>query len=161
MNSSQMADLTSLPALLSVLSRKKGAGKKIVFTNGCFDVLHLGHVRYLEKAKSLGDVLVIGLNSDASVRKLKGPGRPVNRAEDRGAVLKALKAVDYVTIFSEPTPLDLIRAVRPDVLVKGGDWKAKDIVGAGFVLSRGGKVRSLKFIKGKSTTQVLAAISRL
>lgn len=156
-----MADPTSLSRLLAVLSKKKRAGKKIVFTNGCFDILHLGHVRYLEKAKSLGDVLVVGLNSDASVRSLKGPGRPINPAEDRAAVLGALKAVDYVTIFSEPTPLKLIQAVRPDFLVKGGDWKPKDIVGSSVVESYGGKVRSLKFVEGKSTSKVLSAIVRL
>ncbi len=156
-----MADITPLSLLLPALSKKKSAGKKIVFTNGCFDLLHLGHVRYLEKAKSLGDVLVIGLNSDESVRRLKGPGRPINSAGDRAGVLKALKAVDYVTVFSEPTPLKLIRSVRPDFLVKGGDWKPKDIVGFKFVTSYGGKVRSLKFIQGRSTSKVLSAIARL
>ena len=155
-----MADLTPLSRLRLLLLKKKHAGKKIVFTNGCFDILHLGHVRYLEKAKSLGDVLVVGLNSDASVRKLKGPGRPVNSVRDRAGVLKALKTVDYVTIFSDPTPLRLICKVRPDFLVKGGDWKTKDIVGADVVASYGGKVRSLKFIKGKSTSKVLRAIAR-
>src|SRR3989338_5995776 len=133
-----MADLTPLSRLRLLLLKKKHAGKKIVFTNGCFDILHLGHVRYLEKAKSLGDVLVVGLNSDASVRKLKGPGRPVNSVRDRAGVLKALKTVDYVTIFSDPTPLRLICKVRPDFLVKGGDWKTKDIVGADVVASYGG-----------------------
>ncbi len=156
-----MPDLTPLPRLLPALTKKKHSGKKIVFTNGCFDILHLGHVRVLEKAKSLGDVLVVGLNSDASVRRLKGPGRPVNSVTDRAGVLKALKAVDYVTVFSEPTPLKLIRAVRPHFLVKGGDWKPKDIVGYETVASYGGKVRSLKFIKGRSTSKVLSTIVRL
>lgn len=161
MNSSRMADLTSLKPLLSALARLRRSGKKIVFTNGCFDVLHLGHVRYLDKAKSLGDVLVVGLNSDASVRKLKGPGRPVNGIQDRAGVVKALKAVDYVTVFKEETPLNLIRALGPDILVKGGDWKPKDIVGSDFVLSHGGKVLSLPFVKSRSTTKVLGAIHRL
>ena len=129
--------------------------KKIIFTNGCFDILHVGHVRYLKKARSLGDWLIVGVNSDSSVRKLKGPGRPVNSEKERMEVLAALKAVDEVRLFSEPTPEDLIRKIRPDILVKGGDWKIKDIVGAEFVRSYGGKVRSLGFVKGYSTTAVL------
>ena len=163
MNFSQMAEtfLVPLRRLLPVLSKKKQQGIKVVFTNGCFDILHVGHISYLERAKSLGDVLVVGLNSDASVRKLKGPGRPVNTAKDRARVLAALRAVDYVTVFSADTPLELIRSVRPDCLVKGGDWKAADIVGGSFVKSCGGKVRSLPFVKRRSTSGVLAAIQKL
>lgn len=156
-----MLDLTPLPALLSILSKKKRSGKKIIFTNGCFDILHLGHIRYLQKAKSLGDILVVGLNSDTSVRKLKGHGRPINRQEDRAGVLASLRSVDYVTLFSEQTPLKLIRAIAPNILVKGGDWKTKDIIGSDLVTLHGGKVRSLKFIKGRSTSKVLSAIARL
>ena len=156
-----MPEPISLKRLLSTLSKKRQSGKKIVFTNGCFDILHVGHVRYLEQAKSLGDVLVVGLNSDASVRKLKGPGRPVNPEKDRGAVIAALKSVDFVTVFKEETPLKLIGAVKPDVLVKGGDWKPQDIIGSKFVLSHGGQVRSLKFVQGRSTSKVLAAIASL
>ncbi len=147
--------------LLSALSREKEAGKKIVFTNGCFDILHAGHVKYLRRAKALGDLLVVGLNSDASVRKLKGPGRPVNSAANRAAVLSALKFVDYVVVFSQDTPLALIRKVRPDFLVKGGDWKTSQIVGGDWVRSYGGKVRSLPFVKGRSTSKVLDAIRKL
>jgi D-glycero-beta-D-manno-heptose 1-phosphate adenylyltransferase len=135
--------------------------KKVVFTNGCFDILHTGHVTYLEKAKRLGDVLVIGLNSDASVRRLKGAGRPVNSEKDRAKVLGALRCVDRVVVFREDTPEKLIRKVRPDVLVKGGDWKRKDVVGADFVESYGGKFRSIPYVKGFSTTGVLAKIRKL
>ena len=141
------------------MSSSKSKGKKIVFTNGCFDILHVGHVRYLKKARSLGDWLVVGVNSDASVRKLKGPGRPMNSEKDRMEVLSALKSVDEVLLFSEPTPEKLIRKIRPDVLVKGGDWKVKDIVGGSFVCSYGGKVLSLPFVKGFSTTRTLAKFS--
>lgn len=155
-----MPDLTPLPRLLAELSKKKRGGATIVFTNGCFDILHLGHVRYLEKAKSLGDILVVGLNSDASVLKLKGPGRPINHQADRAGVLAALKSVDYVTSFSEATPLKLIRAIEPNVLVKGGDWKPKDIIGSDLVMSRGGKVRSLPFVKARSTSRILELISK-
>jgi len=129
--------------------------KKIVFTNGCFDWLHVGHVRYLQEAKSLGDILVIGVNSDDSVRRLKGPSRPVQEESDRAEILAALDAVDYTTIFSEDTPLQLIKKVRPDVLVKGGDWKIENIVGSDVVQAYGGKVHSLKFVSGKSTTRLI------
>ncbi len=134
-------------------------GKKIVFTNGCFDILHRGHVAYLNEAKSLGDVLVIGLNSDSSVKRLKGPERPVNSELDRKFVLENLKAVDHVAIFGEDTPLNLIKEVSPDVLVKGGDWRPEQIVGSEYVLSKGGKVLSLNFIDGFSTTNIINKIN--
>ncbi len=153
--------MLSAPALKRALSRERRAGRKIVFTNGCFDVLHVGHVRYLKQARSLGDALVVGLNADASVRRLKGPGRPVNGQKERAEVLSALESVDYVTFFSEAAPEKLIRALRPDVLVKGGDWKKKDIVGGDFVESTGGQVRSLPFVKGFSTTGTLKKILKL
>ena len=137
------------------------AGKRIVFTNGCFDLVHPGHVRYLFAARRLGDVLVVGVNSDASVRRLgKGPARPLNRARDRAEVLAALEMVDVVTIFSEDTPSELIRIVEPDVLVKGGDWKPDRIVGADLVRARGGRVKSLPFAKGYSTTALIKKIAR-
>jgi D-beta-D-heptose 7-phosphate kinase/D-beta-D-heptose 1-phosphate adenosyltransferase len=139
--------------LASLLKNRKS--KKIVFTNGCFDILHVGHARYLAEARRLGDALVVAINTDASVRKLKGPGRPVNPKKARAEVLAALRSVDYVTFFAEPTPLEVIKRIKPDVLVKGGDWKKKDIVGADFVESLGGKVRSLKFVDGFSTTKTL------
>ncbi len=159
--SSSTAKLKSLASVLSLLIKEKKKGRKVVFTNGCFDILHVGHVRYLQKAKSLGDVLVIGLNTDASVRKLKGPERPVTRERDRAEVLGALSFVDHLVLFSDTTPERLIRALRPDFLVKGGDWKKKDIVGSGFVESYGGKVRSLPYIGGFSTTGLLEKIKRL
>jgi D-beta-D-heptose 7-phosphate kinase/D-beta-D-heptose 1-phosphate adenosyltransferase len=145
--------------LKAVLAKARKSGKKIVFTNGCFDILHVGHVRYLKKARSLGDLLVIGLNNDASVRALKGPSRPLNGEKDRAEVLGALAFVDKIVIFSEGTPEKLIHAVRPDFLVKGGDWKKKDIVGSAFVESYGGRVLSLPFIKGFSTTGTLKKFS--
>jgi D-beta-D-heptose 7-phosphate kinase/D-beta-D-heptose 1-phosphate adenosyltransferase len=129
--------------------------KKIVFTNGCFDLLHVGHVRYLQEAKKLGDLLVVGVNSDASVKRLKGPTRPVQTENDRAEILAALGAVDYTVIFTEDTPLDLIQKVKPGVLVKGGDWKPEQIVGSDFVMSQGGKVMSLQFVDGKSTTKLI------
>ncbi|MDA8387276.1 MAG: adenylyltransferase/cytidyltransferase family protein [Nitrospiraceae bacterium] len=131
-------------------------GPRIVFTNGCFDIIHPGHVRYLAKAKSLGDILVVGLNSDRSVSKIK-PGRPVNAEKDRAEVLAALRMVDYVTVFDEETPYELIGYIKPDVLVKGGDWKKKDIVGSDIVPA----TRSLPFVKGFSTTRVMEKIGRL
>ena len=144
-----------LPALVKRLRR---AGKRIVFTNGCFDILHWGHIYYLSRAKELGDVLIVGVNSDASVRRLKGQERPINPLGDRLRVLAGLEAVDYVVSFSEDTPIRLIRVVRPDVLVKGGDWKVKDIVGADEVISWGGKVITIPLRKGRSTTKVISRI---
>ncbi len=152
--------LKSLPKLLSTLSQKRKSGKKIVFTNGCFDLLHVGHVRYLSQARSLGDILVVGLNKDASVKRLKGIGRPVTPEKERAEVLQALSFVDYLILFPDPTPERLIRAIRPDVLVKGGDWKKKDIIGSSFVRSYGGKVRALAFVKGFSTTGLIGKIKR-
>ncbi len=133
-------------------------GKKIVFTNGCFDILHKGHVSYLNEAKKLGDLLVIGLNSDASVKRLKGPERPINNETDRQFVMKNLKAVDFVEIFEEDTPLNLILTVKPQVLVKGGDWKIEQIVGGKEVIANGGDVFSLNFVDGYSTTSIITKI---
>lgn len=131
-------------------------GKKLVFTNGVFDILHAGHVRYLRQARALGDLLVIGLNSDASARALgKGPGRPVNTAEDRAEVLLALRSVDGVIPFDDATPERLIRALRPDVHVKGGDYSVEDLPEAAAVREYGGEVRILPFLEGRSTTEIL------
>ncbi len=135
------------------LAKNKKA--KIVFTNGCFDILHRGHVEYLNEAKSLGTVLIVGLNSDASVRKLKGPQRPINSEFDRKLVLENLRSVDFVQIFDEDTPYELIKHIQPDVLVKGGDWSADKIVGSDLVLAKGGQVKSLKFVDGFSTTNII------
>ena len=126
-----------------------------MFTNGCFDILHAGHVTYLEKARQLGDVLVVGVNSDNSVRRIKGPGRPINPEEDRLKVISALQAVDYVALFSEDTPLRLIQTLRPDTLVKGADWKKDEIVGGREVQSWGGKVKQIALVPGRSTTRVI------
>lgn len=153
--------IKTLSSLVLALKTFKKKNKKIVFTNGCFDLLHVGHVSYLEKAKSLGDILVIGLNSDSSVKSLKGKKRPVVSQKDRAKVLSALTFVDFVVIFSSLTPINLIKAIQPDVLVKGGDWKVKDIVGYDIVKSCGGKVKSLPYIKGFSTKGLLSRIKSL
>ena len=129
--------------------------KKVVFTNGCFDLLHVGHVRYLAEAKKLGDFLIVGINSDESVKRLKGPTRPIQNQQDRAEILKALEAVDETVIFTEDTPENLIKSIRPDILVKGGDWSVDQIVGGPFVQSYGGQVCSLTFIDGKSTTKII------
>ena len=150
--------IKTLPTLKKTLNRLKAKKKTVVFTNGCFDILHVGHIEYLSKARSLGDILIIGLNSDKSVRKLKGKERPVVSQENRARVLSALSVVDFVVIFNDLTPIDLIKTIKPDVLVKGGDWKIKDIVGADFVKSRGGKVKSLRYIKGFSTKNLIKKI---
>lgn len=143
-------------ALNKFLSENKG--KKIVFTNGCFDILHRGHVTYLSEARKLGDLLVVGVNSDASVKRLKGPERPINNEEDRKYVLSQLKSVDFCEIFTEDTPLNLILKVDPKILVKGGDWKIDQIVGGKEVIARGGDVFSLNFVDGYSTTSIINKI---
>ena len=142
-----------------LISSLKSQNRKIVFTNGVFDIIHRGHVEYLNEAKKLGDVLIVGLNSDSSVKKIKGDSRPVNSENDRAFVLVNLKAVDYVVIFEEDTPYILIKSIVPDVLAKGGDWKTEDIVGSDIVLDSGGKVLSLKFIENYSTTGIINKIS--
>ncbi|MFT6631552.1 MAG: rfaE bifunctional protein nucleotidyltransferase chain/domain [Bacteriovoracaceae bacterium] len=133
-------------------------GKCVVFTNGCFDILHRGHVSYLNEAKAQGDILVLGLNSDASVKRLKGESRPVNSEQDRKFVLENLKSMDYVFIFEEDTPYNLIQQLQPDVLVKGGDWNVEDIIGSDIVLANGGQVKSLNFVDGFSTTSTIEKI---
>jgi D-glycero-beta-D-manno-heptose 1-phosphate adenylyltransferase len=138
--------------------KRPAEGGKLVFTNGCFDIIHPGHVDYLERARSMGDGLVVGLNSDASVRRLKGPLRPVNDQRSRARVLAALQCVDYVVIFDEDTPLELIQKVRPDVLVKGGDWSVERIVGRDVVEEAGGSVCSIPLLAGHSTTSTVERI---
>ena len=132
--------------------------KPIVFTNGVFDILHIGHVNYLREAREQGDVLVVGLNSDSSVRELKGKSRPIQHEEDRAGILAALQSVDFVVLFSESTPIDLIKALKPDVLVKGGDWVVEQIVGYKEVLANGGEVRSLQFVEGRSSSDIIERI---
>lgn len=135
--------------------------RKIVFTNGCFDILHKGHISYLREAKKHGDFLIIGLNSDASVKRLKGDSRPINNEYDRKFVLENIKGVDFVEIFTEDTPLNLILKIKPSVLVKGGDWSIDDIVGGREVLSWGGEVKSLGFVEGYSTTKTIEKMNSI
>ena len=139
----------------NIRSDLKKENKALVFTNGCFDILHKGHAVYLNQARSLGDVLIVGVNSDRSVKVLKGDSRPVNNENDRAFLLDNLKSVDYVIIFDEDTPYNLIKDIVPDYLVKGGDWKEEDIVGWDVVKQNGGKVMSLKFIDNYSTTNII------
>lgn len=132
--------------------------KRIVFTNGCFDLLHVGHVRYLQEARALGDYLFVGLNSDSSVKAIKGPTRPVQTQEDRAEILLALKSVDAVSLFSEETPLELLKLVKPQFLVKGADWDINKIVGKDFVESYGGQVKQITFVPGRSTSNIISKL---
>jgi len=150
--------IVNLSTAVEARQKARAEGLTVVFTNGVFDILHRGHVEYLQKARSLGDMLVVGLNSDASVRRIKGPGRPINPQEDRAAVLAALACVDSVVVFEEDTPQALIEAVVPDVLVKGADWKVEEIVGADVVLRNGGRVANIELTPGRSTTDVINRI---
>jgi len=144
------------------LSRRlKKQKNKIVFTNGCFDILHYGHIQYLKKCKSMGDKLIVGLNSDKSIRKIKGHGRPIKKQKERQSLLEALEFVDYVVVFNETTPARLIELVTPDVLAKGGDWKIQNIVGYAHVKKKSGKIYSIPFVKGYSTTETIKKIKRL
>ncbi len=152
--------IVSKEDLLNILQVQR-QGKKVVFTNGCFDILHAGHAHYLQKAKSFGDILVVGLNSDQSIRKIKGPKRPIIPQEMRAYLLDQLKPVDYVVLFDEETPENLIKAIRPDVLVKGADWEVKDIVGSEFVLSYGGQVERVRFEFHISTSRIIQKILEL
>jgi D-beta-D-heptose 7-phosphate kinase/D-beta-D-heptose 1-phosphate adenosyltransferase len=145
-------------ALKVLLDDKRQRGKTIVFTNGCFDLLHVGHVKYLQKARQLGDLLVLGLNSDASIRRLKGPKRPLIDQEERAHILAALDCIDYVVIFDEDTPLELISVLRPHVLVKGGDYTPEGVVGKEIVESYGGRVELIRFVDGKSTSNIIEKI---
>jgi rfaE bifunctional protein nucleotidyltransferase chain/domain len=151
-----VSKIVNIEDLKKALAPYRGNGKRVVFTNGCFDILHVGHIRYLREARALGDVLVVGLNSDISVARLK-PGRPVNNESNRSEVLAALEMVDFIVIFSEDTPYELIKAVKPDILVKGGDWKKEDIVGSDIVP----EVHSLPFTEGASTTAIIDRIRAL
>lgn len=153
------AKIVSRGAAARWVKKLQAQGRKVVFTNGCFDLLHAGHVAYLEQARSLGDALVVGVNTDESVQRLfKGPGRPVTPEADRSRVLAALACVDQVVLFPEDTPLELITALQPDVLVKGGDYQLSEIVGREVVEARGGRVLALPFVTGYSTTELLRRI---
>ena len=154
--SSSDAHIKTLEEITALSSELKARSKKIIFTNGCFDILHAGHVRYLETAKSYGDVLILGLNSDRSVTALKGEGRPINTQLDRAYILAALEAVDYVVVFDEDTPYDLIKAIKPHILVKGGDYEGKDIVGQDIA----DELKLVQFVDGKSTTKTIEKIQQ-
>lgn len=160
-----MGQVVTLEQLRKEIGRRKDMSPRrpprVVFTNGCFDILHVGHARYLRDARALGDLLVVGLNSDSSVKRLKGEQRPVVNEDERAELLSSLGVVDYVVMFNDDTPLALIENVAPDVLVKGGDWPPEKIVGSSFVLARGGEVKSLPFHPGKSTTSILERIQKL
>ena len=149
-----------LKALLEKVLELKGKGLRIVFTNGCFDLLHPGHIAYLSAARQLGDVLIVGLNSDRSVREIKGDSRPILTEEERAAILSGLESVSFITVFDENTPLNLIRTIMPDVLVKGGDWGIHEIVGRKEVEEAGGKVVALPYVAGYSTSDIVERILR-
>lgn len=156
-----MGKVVDKSSLITERERLRSEGKLLVFTNGCFDLLHPGHVRYLAESRALGDALVVALNSDRSVRALKGAGRPVLSENERAEVIAALGAVDYVIIFDEETPRELIADLLPDVLVKGGDWTVEQIVGREEVERAGGKVLSLPYVEGSSTTGIIERILKL
>src|SRR3989338_6398585 len=153
--------IKSLTELLPLAAEEKKRGKKIVFTNGCFDLLHAGHVEYLEEARKSGDLLVVGLNSDRSVRSIKGVSRPVNTQTARAVVLAALEAVNYIVVFNETDPLELILEIKPDIVVKGGDWPVNRIVGAKEVKAYGGSVKAIPYVPGYSTTDLIEKIRNL
>jgi D-beta-D-heptose 7-phosphate kinase/D-beta-D-heptose 1-phosphate adenosyltransferase len=156
-----MKKILSWESLKNEVERRRREGQKIAFTNGCFDILHLGHVRYLREARKTGDFLILALNSDASVRAIKGDKRPLVPQGARAEVVAALEAVDYVTLFDETTPLKLIEYLRPDYLVKGGDWREEDVVGGGAVRSWGGRVVLIPMVEGTSTTDIVEKVLRV
>jgi D-beta-D-heptose 7-phosphate kinase/D-beta-D-heptose 1-phosphate adenosyltransferase len=153
-----MGSVVTRSELVSIRGRLRDQGRRVVFTNGCFDIIHRGHVEYLTKAKAKGDILVVGLNTDASVRRLKGPSRPVVSQDDRAIVMAAVGVVDYVCLFDEDTPLELITAVVPDVLVKGADWPIDKVVGRDVVEAAGGTVQTIEFVADRSTTSIIERI---
>lgn len=153
--------ILKLPDLIQTLEGLRKSGKRVVFTNGCFDILHVGHVRYLTAARAKGDILVLGLNSDVSVRSIKPDNRPIVNQDQRAEVLAGLTCVDYITIFDEPDPLALIRAVKPDILVKGDDWEEAEIIGSDVVKSYGGKVVRVEVVPDISTSRIIRRILEL
>jgi D-beta-D-heptose 7-phosphate kinase/D-beta-D-heptose 1-phosphate adenosyltransferase len=153
--------IVSLNRLKTIIAGLKRAGKKIVFTNGCFDILHYGHVKYLQDARAKGDYLVVAVNSDASVKKIKGKDRPVIGELDRMRTLAALACVDFIVLFNQSDPLKVIKTLKPDYLVKGSDWNSKNIIGADFVKERGGKVLTVKLVSGRSTTALIKKIVKV
>lgn len=157
MRKEKVKELSELKAVRETLGKE---GKKVVFTNGCFDLLHIGHIRYLRRARELGDVLIVAINSDSSVRALKGEGRPFYPQKERAEILASLEFVDYVTVFSELNPAKIIEALHPDVLVKGGDWRIEEVVGRDFVESYGGQVVTIPEVKGHSTSELVERIRK-
>jgi len=153
--------IKKISELKDISSGLKRKSKKIVFTNGCFDLLHYGHVQYLQEAKEKGDILIVGINSDASVKKIKGTKRPIICEKDRLRTIAGLESVDFVTLFDEDTPLRLIKELKPDILIKGADWQKKDIVGNKTVCEYGGKVMTIKLAEGRSTTDLIKKIAKL
>ena len=152
--------IKTLEEIIRLRVQFRESGRKLVFTNGCFDILHIGHVRYLNQARSMGDALVVALNSDSSVREIKGDSRPIVHESERAEVLAALASVDYVFVFADPTPQRIIDAIVPDVLVKGADWDISDIIGRDTVESAGGVVRSIPLVEGSSTTGLIRRVLR-
>jgi rfaE bifunctional protein nucleotidyltransferase chain/domain len=155
-----MGKILGVQELLRVRRRLRTQGKRVVFTNGTFDIIHRGHVEYLAKARQLGEALIVGLNTDASIRRIKGDGRPINPNRDRAIVLAALAPVDYVCFFGEDTPYRLLRRLRPDVLVKGGDWKLEAIVGKDIMERTGGVVKTIGLTRGRSTSKMIQRVLR-
>lgn len=155
------AKIKNVKQLKKIIAWLKAKGKRIVFTNGCFDLLHYGHIKYLQDAKRKGDILIVAINSDASVKKIKGPKRPILKEKYRLKAIAGLESVDYVLLFNEETPFKVINILKPDILVKGADWKKDDIVGSDLVLKRGGRVFSVKLVKGLSTTNLIKKIVRI
>jgi rfaE bifunctional protein nucleotidyltransferase chain/domain len=153
-----MSSAASLPEIKSIRSKLKAEGKKVVFTNGVFDLIHAGHVDYLSKARKLGDILIVGLNSDESVRRIKGDKRPILKQEERAFILSNLKPVDFVVLFNDDTPEKLISEIIPDILVKGADWDVEKIVGKDVVEKNGGKVMNIKFVNDQSTSRIIDLI---
>lgn len=153
--------IKNLKELKKIVFTFKNKGKKIIFTNGCFDLFHYGHIKYLEDAKGKGDILVVAINSDSSVRRIKGNKRPIINEQERLRTVAALESVNYAVLFSEDTPIKVIKSLKPDILVKGADWDEKDIVGRDFVLSYGGRVSTIKLVKGLSTTNLIKKIAKI
>lgn len=153
--------IKNLSTLKEILSDLKKKGKRIVFTNGCFDILHIGHIAYLQEAKRQGDILVVAVNSDDSAKRLKGIGRPIMSQEDRAKILASLEGIDFVTIFNDDTPLSIVKELNPDVIVKGGDWKEDKIIGGEYVKKMGGRVVTIPYLKDYSTTSIIEKIKNL
>ncbi len=153
-----MKNVLGIDELVEIRKQLKLQNKKVVFTNGCFDILHAGHVDYLNKSKELGDILILGLNSDSSIKNIKGEKRPVVPQNERAFILSNLKAVDYVTIFNEDDPYEIIKKLVPDILVKGADWKVENIIGRDVVENAGGKVETIEFVNMQSTTNIIKTV---